>query len=574
MAGHGVPMHRSIVVRLLATSILVAICAVVGTAWLAVETTTQAIRQEQGRSLADDRHVYDVLTGFAATHRGWDGVAPMLDRLAQRTGQRITLLTADRQPIADTHPGPSPTDRRPTATIDPLDGPDPRAVGPYRLAEDERALVRKWADVVLGCMANNGAPGKTVEEPTGRLTVRARSAAIGDIAAMSCGGVHYPYPTETEDKALSDLERRVTRCLGSKRPVGIGPGFVTKEEPSPKLNACITSSRREQLRPYVAPPALLYVGDPAAPGAPEVFSLSGDNVVSIAWVTGAVLALTVAFTVLVGMRLVRPLRALAAAAGAREPMPVAGRDEIGHLATVLNDLSERRDRSERQRKAMISDIAHELRNPTTNIQSWLEAAEDGVTPTNRRLLALLLDETSQLSRILDDLRDLAAADAGTLRIHPEPIRLGDVLGVAAEAHRGAAEAGRVQLTTLFDPRATVVADPVRLRQVVGNLLSNGVRHTPPGGTVALRAGVTGPDLVIEVSDTGTGIAPDDLPYIFDRFWRADRSRGRNTGGSGLGLAIVRDLAGAHGGTVDAVSTLAAGTTVTVRVPARPVSDTS
>jgi two-component system sensor histidine kinase BaeS len=255
-------------------------------------------------------------------------------------------------------------------------------------------------------------------------------------------------------------------------------------------------------------------------------------------------------------------------------MPVAGRDEIGHLATVLNDLSERRDRSERQRKAMISDIAHELRNPTTNIQTWLEAAEDGVTPTDRHLLALLLDETSQLSRILDDLRDLAAADAGTLRIHPEPFRLGDVLGVAVEAHRGAAEAGRVQLTTLFDPRATVLADPVRLRQVAGNLLSNAVRHTPPGGTVALRAGVTGPDLVIEVSDTGTGIAPDDLPYIFDRFWRADRSRGRDTGGSGLGLAIVRDLAAAHGGTVNAVSTLAAGTTVTVRVPVPPVSGTS
>ncbi|MEV7627777.1 HAMP domain-containing sensor histidine kinase [Actinoplanes sp. NPDC089786] len=574
MASRGVPVHRSIVVRLLATSILVAICAVVGTAWLAVETTTQAIRQEQGRSLADDQHVYDVLTGFAATHRGWEGVAPVLDGLARRTGQRITLLTADRQPIADTHPGPSPTDRRPTATIDPLVGPDPRAVGPYRLAKDERAIMRKWADGVLGCMRNNGVRGEAVEEPTGQLVVRPRPATVGDVAAESCGGVRFPNLIRTESRALDDLGRRITRCMGADPPITIGPGFVTKEISSPKLDACVMSARRAQLRPYVAPPALLYVGDPVAPGEPEVFSLSGDNVGRIAWVTGVVLALTVAFTVVAGLRLVRPLRALAAAAGAREPMPVARRDEIGHLSMVLNDLSERRDRSEQQRKAMISDIAHELRSPMTNIRSWLEAAEDGVTPTDGQLLALLLDETSQLSRILDDLRDLAAADAGTLRIHPEPFRLGDVLGVAADAHRGTAEAGRVRLTTSFDPREPVVADPVRMRQVVGNLLSNAVRHTPPGGTVALRAGVTGPALLIEVSDTGTGIAPDDLPHIFDRFWRADRSRGRNTGGSGLGLAIVRDLAEAHGGTVEAVSALDAGTTVTVRVPARPLSGTS
>ncbi|MFI5843716.1 sensor histidine kinase [Catenuloplanes sp. NPDC051500] len=577
-----VPIHRSIVLRLLGTSIAVVVLAVTATAWLAVQTTTAAVRQAQGRSLADDQGIVDVLLGYAAVHDSWDGVGELLATLATKTGQRISLLTEERTLITESGPGPSLAQGPPTATVDPLrvgDAAliDARVVGPYLLPERERRELRAQAEAVVACLTASRVRAEIEELPSGRVDVRPAEPDERN-AGLPCGLYELRLPTDTEETALGQLATRTLECLGTpdvKMIIGTdfdaASGFLdgqpfTVEE----FHACLATAREQQLRPYTAPPALLFVTDPAAGAQPRPFTLSRDNIIRIVLVTGAVLAVTVAFTVVAGLRLVRPLRALTVAAGAplgaHRPMPVAGRDEIGHLASVLNDLSVRRDRAEQQRKAMISDIAHELRNPMTNIQSWLEAAEDGVTPADARLLALLLDETAQLARILDDLRDLAAADAGTLRLHPEPIRLGDVLGPAAESHRGAADTGGVRLRASYDPELPIVADPVRLRQVVGNLISNAVRHTPAGGTVAIGAGVAADELLITVADTGSGIAPEDLPHVFDRFWRADHSRRRVTGGSGLGLAIVRDLAAAHGGGVEVVSTLGAGTTVTVRVP--------
>jgi two-component system sensor histidine kinase BaeS len=280
--------------------------------------------------------------------------------------------------------------------------------------------------------------------------------------------------------------------------------------------------------------------------------------------------LAVLVAVLVGRRLVRPLQALTEAA--RRPVddqtrvPVTTNDEVGYLATALNDLAERREHAERQRKAMVSDVAHELRTPLTNIRSWLEAAQDGPAATDPQLLNLLLEEAVLLQHIIDDLRDLAAADAGNLRLHPEPAPLGDLLAQVAEAHRSAAAAVGVWLRTevLGDP--TAVVDPVRLRQMVGNLVSNGVRHTPAGGSVTVSVESNPDALSIAVRDTGIGIAPDDLSRIFDRFWRADASRARATGGSGLGLSIARKLAQAHGGDITVTSRLGAGSVFTIRLP--------
>jgi two-component system sensor histidine kinase BaeS len=215
---------------------------------------------------------------------------------------------------------------------------------------------------------------------------------------------------------------------------------------------------------------------------------------------------------------------------------------------------------------MVSDVAHELRTPLTNIRSWLEAAQDGLAEPDPQLIDLLLEEAVLLQHIIDDLRDLAAADAGSLRVHPEPVRVGDLLAQVAEAHRSAAEAAGVGLRTEVPGHLEAVVDPVRLRQMVGNLVSNGVRHTPAGGSVTVSA-TAGPDgLSIAVQDTGVGIAPADLPRIFDRFWRADTSRARATGGSGLGLSIARKLAETHGGDITVTSVPGAGTTFTIRLP--------
>ncbi len=330
----------------------------------------------------------------------------------------------------------------------------------------------------------------------------------------------------------------------------------------------------QQLRPYVPPPALLFVTGPAAAADEPVFSLSRANVLRIAWVTGAVLLATLVLTVLTGRRLVRPLRALTEAAMRpldehRAPMPVARDDEIGYLARALNDLTERRDQAETQRRLMVSDVAHELRTPLTNIRGWLEAARDGVVPSGPALLELLHDESLLLHHIIDDLGDLAAADAGNLRVHPERVCLRDLVTQVRDSHLTAAADGRITLTAQVAGDPEITADPVRLRQLLGNLVSNAIRYTPAGGAVTLSATVAGAELLVAVQDSGIGIAEQDLPRIFDRFWRADTSRARATGGSGLGLPIARQLAEAHGGTLTALSRPGEGTTMTLRLPVTP-----
>ncbi|MEV0386424.1 HAMP domain-containing sensor histidine kinase [Nonomuraea sp. NPDC050643] len=299
---------------------------------------------------------------------------------------------------------------------------------------------------------------------------------------------------------------------------------------------------------------------------------SPANQARIAGVAALVLLITVTATVIAGSRLSRPLRELTDAVrlmeeGKAARVTVTGRDELCRLAAAFNAMSERRERLEELRKEMVSDIAHELRTPLSNIRGWLEATEDGVVAPDRELVSSLLEEALLLQHIIDDLQDLAVADAGELRLREEPVNVADLLVQVATAHRGGAEAAGVTLTTRADGEPRLFADPVRLRQAVGNLASNAVRHTPPDGTVSLLARREGDDVVIDVTDTGTGIAAEDLPLIFERFWRVEKSRSRRTGGSGLGLPIARKLAEAHGGTLHATSVLGEGSTFTLRLPA-------
>ena len=233
---------------------------------------------------------------------------------------------------------------------------------------------------------------------------------------------------------------------------------------------------------------------------------------------------------------------------------------------AFNELTERRQQMDVQRKAMVADIAHELRSPLTNIRGWLEVTRDGLVEATPDLITSLHDEAVVLQHIIDDLQDLASADAGTLRVHPQPLSALEVLQQVAVAHR--AQAADVGITVAVEAEAglEVFADPARIRQVLGNLVSNAVRHTAGGGSVTLRRRAPGTRLVeVSVADTGCGIAEAELPLIFDRFWRSEKSRSRSTGGSGLGLAIARHLVLAHGGTIRAESVVGVGTTMTVRL---------
>ncbi|MFD5199392.1 sensor histidine kinase [Streptomyces sp. NPDC058375] len=585
-----VPLHRSLLARLLAASVLVALCAVAATAWIAVTTTTSALRTEQGQSLADDIRIHDTLIGYAAGHRSWDGVQGLVTRLAADTGRAITLTTPSRTRIADSGLAQRPLPARPSAQVDPLhpdtaladdrSSIDPRAVGPYRLTKEERRRVREAAEKAILCLRESGAAPQVVESPSGRLDFRFTDPGLGQKASAVCQLAIPREPQPSQHAVLRELAALTATCLKLKEPDVIkvaddltwqiaGPGQETVTDTA--AQACVDDSRRKQLRPHVAPPALLFVGAPGDLDEPIGFTPSAATMGRIAAAAGLVLAVAVALTVAIGLRLIRPLRSLIAAA--QQPaeqivqVPVRTHDEIGHLTAAFNDLAERRQQLEEQRKSMVADVAHELRSPLTNIRSWLEAAEDGLTPTDHRLLALLLDEAVLLQRVIDDLTDLAAADAGELTLHIEQLRTADVLDRVVSAHRSTAEQAGVRLDQhVTGDTHEAYADPMRLQQIIGNLVSNAVRHTPSGGRVTLRSLREEHDILLEVEDTGSGIPPEELPYLFDRFWRAEKSRSRRTGGSGLGLSIARKLAEAHGGSITAHSTLGEGSTFTLRLP--------
>jgi len=598
----GIPLRKSLLVRLLITSVLIAVCSVAATAWLAMQITTRALQEEQGQVLADDMDILRQLSGYAANHPDWSGVEKTVRKLSDKTGRRIALTTSDRTAIADSAAQKTTLPPRAAATVDPLhtdtftepgaqlSGIDPRAVGPYRLTATERLRVAKLAVVRHGCFARNGIDTDITRTPSGRsvLTTADGSPESGYVPDECADGKLYT-PTPTEKRALAALTKDTEACL-SRHDVHLAsptaltvdltaatlrPRFVLektrneqRDAATATTNKCVDRARREQLAPYVAPAAELFLGtgDSAVPR----FNMSTANKAKVVGVAGLVLALTVAVTALVATRLVRPLRALTQAA--QQPpeqhvrVPVTTQDETGILALAFNELTERRERMEAQRKAMVSDIAHELRTPLTNIRGWLEVTRDGIVDPDPELLASLHEEAVVLQRVIDDLQDLAAADAGALGLHREEVRADELLEQVAAAHRVGTEAAGIRLLTKVDGTPWLDADPVRMRQALGNLVSNATRHTPSGGAITLSARSQDGQVVLEVADTGSGIAPEDLPSVFDRFWRAEKSRSRRTGGSGLGLPIVRQLVAAHGGTVTVTSDLGAGSVFTLRLP--------
>ncbi|MFE7839376.1 sensor histidine kinase [Streptomyces sp. NPDC057474] len=595
--GPRIPWRKSLLVRLLLTSVAIAVVSVGATAWLAVQTTTRAIQEERGQVLSDDSDILRRLSGFAATHADWDGVQASVRDLSRTMGRRIALTTEGGRTIADSAAPGTALPARASATVDPLNtdtftepgaqlaGIDPRAVGPYLLPAAERTRVKALAGKRLACVRAHLGDGGVRELPSGRTVVIAEGGEASVPPQCADGALNTP--TRTEQKALDELIAPTAPCLGpdggkgraahplAKIGVDVIPGFTSAtEEPGRRLagsrqtQSCVDDARRTQLDPYVAPRARLYLG--ALGQQPVGFDLSPANKAKIVGVAGLVLVVTVAVTTVVAIRLVRPLRALTAAA--QQPpqrhtrVAVTTKDETGYLAAAFNDLTARRQQLETQRKAMVSDIAHELRTPLTNIRGWLEVTRDGLVEPDPDLIASLHDEALLLQHIIDDLQDLAAADAGTLALHREPVRADDLVAQTVSAHRTRAESSDIRLCTHTDPDLVLDADPVRMRQVLGNLTSNALRHTPAGGTVTLTARRAGDLAVLAVEDTGSGIATVDLPHVFERFWRAEKSRSRRTGGSGLGLAIVRQFVEAHGGTVTVGSEPGKGCVFTIRLP--------
>jgi signal transduction histidine kinase len=282
---------------------------------------------------------------------------------------------------------------------------------------------------------------------------------------------------------------------------------------------------------------------------------------SLIWATVATLALTVILSFLLTTKVLTPLSQMTAItkriAGGNydSQVPISSKDEIGELAAAFNQMAASLQRVEQLRKRMVIDVAHELRTPLTNMRGYIEALKDNVLPPSQETFELLHDETLRLVRLVEDLLQLARADASRGRLQKRTVNLLDLI---SQAHH------------LFQPRfvekdiavevnisrveGQISADPEKLSQVLRNVFENAWHYTMQGGRVRVFTERLPGKLKVVVANTGDEIVENDLPFVFERFYRGEKSRSRDHGGAGIGLAIVKELIEAHGGEVGAEST--------------------
>jgi two-component system sensor histidine kinase BaeS len=277
-------------------------------------------------------------------------------------------------------------------------------------------------------------------------------------------------------------------------------------------------------------------------------------------------ALLVAAATAAARRMTRPMDGLIDAAGRIEAgdytvqVPETGLRDLRSVARAFNQMSARLKASDEQRRGFLAELAHEFRTPLTVIRGQAEAIADGVYPGDPAHLSPILDATETLDRLVEDLRTLVLTDAGSLVLHKEPTDLGALAADTVDSFRTQAEAAHLTLAAEVAANLPPIElDPARIRSVLGNLVSNAIRHTPAGGLVKVAVAGSGEGVVITVTDSGEGIAPELLPHVLERF-----VKGADSPGSGLGLAIAHDIVAAHGGTLEIQSVVGSGTSVRLK----------
>ena len=623
-------MRRSVLLRFLGLSLAVALGAVIATAVLATYSTSEKLQgaiDENTSQLQTDGEIYARLTEYAGDHPTWSGVDRLVKSLADQTGRRVALTEPGGTVIADSArmlgAGPE-LPSVPAATIDARSEgnaaftkasgammsmsagkaslPVVMPVAPYLmsptwgLTDEERSERQRLADQAVACfrakgttatVANDGSDAPQVVVQSGTKVDGTMITEVTKVGSPNdeCipPGLNAP-SAKARIVNQDELQRAVACMKAAGEPYSISSNIKveglqnvvpadTGQQPSETLIRCTSTARSEALAPYVAPQARLYLG------ARSTFNVfSGEGLLRTAATALGVLLIAALVMVFAGRRLVRPILALTGAAQRMTNgdhatrVPVTGRDEVARLGHAFNAMAESIQHHDFQRKAMVSDVAHELRTPLANIKGYLVASEDGVVPLDRALVSSLLEEAGLLERLVVDLQDLALADAGKLRLHPDQRDLSELAQQVVAAHRPAAEAVGVSLTASVTGPAPAIVDGARIRQALGNLVSNAIRFTglvDRKGQVVVGIRRVGNSYNLTVTDNGTGIAPEHLPHLFDRFYRAEHSRSRTTGGSGLGLAITKHLVEAHQGTITVTSTPDHGSTFTIHLPARP-----
>ena len=308
--------------------------------------------------------------------------------------------------------------------------------------------------------------------------------------------------------------------------------------------------------------------NPSPPG-----TISPENLLLFVGGVGTVLSLAVG--VWMSRRLIAPLSRLAEKVrqmGTRDftlRVQPEGSVEIQDLACAFNEMAVKLEKSEQLRNNLIADVAHELRTPLTVMSSNLRALIDDVHPLTKTEILTLYDQTRHLSHLVNDLHELSLADANELKMVYEPLVLNDLLSSITEIFKPIAESEGIVFVVHTPTKSLhIFGDRVRLGQVIQNLLVNALRHTPTGGKIMLKVEEMPDTICVRIQDTGEGIPPEHLPHIFERFYRADRSRDRASGGTGLGLAIGKAIIEAHGGTitVNSTTTRPSDTCFVIRLP--------
>jgi len=347
----------------------------------------------------------------------------------------------------------------------------------------------------------------------------------------------------------------------SGRAVATSPGFA-RASPAQQYSQPIVM-RRE-----VVGSAVVRFTQSGIAGADDV--LQADLLRAIAGAAGLAALLALLVGIALARRLTRPVERIIAVTQAMERGErtarvgeMAAPAELRDLATAFDRMADTLDRQEQLRRDLVADVAHELRTPVAVLQAGHEALLDGVAEPTPEQLASLRDEVLRLARMVSDLQTLAAADAAALHLALARCDLAEIAAGAADSLVGRYEAAGITLERRLAP-AEILGDARWLHQVVTNLLTNALKFTPAGGTVMISAGPEGSEAVLTVADTGAGIPEDELPHIFERFWRGRRAA--QTSGSGIGLAIAAELVLAHGGRLTASSQLGHGSVMKVSLP--------
>ncbi|WP_020520872.1 sensor histidine kinase [Catelliglobosispora koreensis] len=540
-------------VRVLALIMLVTVLATGATAWLTWRTATQQVQRTVTAGAQDIQHIATSLVQHGRDHETWQGIEPVVSDLATQTGQRIRLVTESGSTIADS---------------DELAGRPARAVTGAPLVIDPRPVLQLPAVLEPGGVASMH-PRSGIKITASAISSflqnhRLKQCLLNAGAAMTTASG--PYGMEVVQASVPSVASRMCD-RNTETSAGDFSAYITAATPcetlaDKALRDCLQQAFLTQIATVTPEPLRVYIGAsedrPAAvPVAPIAAAASGVALIALLGM------------LLLSRRVLQPVRALTSAANQLgqgrlgDRVPVNGRDELAQLSQAFNRMAQALQDSEERQRRMTADIAHELRTPLTNLRGYLEALTDGTAAPSKELFLSLREEALLQQRIIDDLQDLALAEAGQLRYRHERIDLAEL----AETYPPQHFAPGISIVARSNGPAYVDGDLDRLRQAIGNLVRNAVAACGARGRIVLTVSNRGDGVELTVSDTGSGIAEADLPHVFDRFWRANRARPRGSG-SGLGLAIVRQIVSDHGGTVDVSSALGQGTTFRLRLPSR------